>query len=116
MARPQLKINAEDVEKLAAIGCTLREIAAFCNCSEDTIERRYAEPMNKGREKGKTRLRRSMWQAVDRGNITMMIWLSKQILGMREKIEQTIEESSDEDFDSMSKEDLNRIIERNGKK
>ena len=116
MARPKLQISNEDVEKLAAIGCTTKEIAAFFDCSDDTIERRFAGPLHKGREKGKTRLRRSMWQAVDRGNITMMIWLSKQILGMREKIEQTTEESSDEDFDSMSKEDLNRIIERNGKK
>ena len=116
MARPKLQISNEDVEKLAAIGCTTKEIATFFDCSDDTIERRFAGPLHKGREKGKTRLRRSMWQAVDRGNITMMIWLSKQILGMREKIEQTTEESSDEDFDSMSKEDLNRIIERNGKK
>jgi len=112
MARPKLQINAEDVEKLAAIGCTLKEIAAFCDCSEDTIERRFAEPMHKGREKGKTRLRRSMWQAVDRGNITMMIWLSKQILGMREKIDQTIEDTRDEKFDSMSDAALDKIINR----
>lgn len=116
MARPKLQISNDDVEKLAAIGCTTKEIAAFFDCSDDTIERRFAGPLHKGREKGKTRLRRSMWQAVERGNITMMIWLSKQILGMKEKVEQTIEERSDDEFDSMSSEDLNNIISRNGQK
>jgi hypothetical protein len=33
-------VDPSDVEKLASIGCTLKEIASFCGCSHDVIKRR----------------------------------------------------------------------------
>lgn len=35
----------------------------------------------------KMKLRQRMWEAVDKGNVTAMIWLSKQYLGFTEKQE-----------------------------
>lgn len=87
MARPQIEIDHEEVIKLASIGCSNEEIAAFFDCSKDTIERRFAAELTKGRENGKTRLRRLQWQAATKGNVVMQIWLGKQMLGQKDKQE-----------------------------
>jgi len=94
MARPKIKIDATEVEKLAAMGCTTEEIAAFFDCSRDTIERRFAAKLLKGKERGRTRLRRLQWQAAEKGNPTLLIWLGKQYLGQSDKIEQKVDETS----------------------
>lgn len=91
MARPKKQIDPIEVEKLAAMGCANTEIAAFFDCSADTIERRFAGVLRKGREKGKTKLRRLQWQAAEKGNVVMLIWLGKQYLGQKEHIDQTID-------------------------
>lgn len=87
MARPKLEIDGTEVEKLASIGCTTQEIAAFFDCSKDTIENRFSAELAKGRENGKTRLRRLQLQAAQKGNVVMLIWLGKQMLGQKEKVE-----------------------------
>jgi IS30 family transposase len=87
MARPKKPINKEDLEKLAAMHCTIEEIAAWFNVSRDTIERRYAAEIHKARQQGKISLRRMQFQAAQNGNIVMMIWLGKQILDQTERKE-----------------------------
>lgn len=87
MARPRLNIDPIEVEKLAAMGCSNREIAAFFDCDEAVIRKRFSAECDKGREKGKSKLRRLMWQSAERGSHVMQIWLSKQILGYAEKQE-----------------------------
>ena len=87
MARPKkYDIDTQEVEKLAGYGCTNIEIADFFGCSENTI-RRYGEFLTKGREKGKIRLRQLQWRSAERGNVTMQIWLGKQILGQVDRQE-----------------------------
>ncbi len=78
------EVDAELVEKLASIFCTQEEIAYVAGCSVDTLERRFAEVIKKGKEKGKASLRRLQWQSAEKGNITMQIWLGKQHLGQRD--------------------------------
>ena len=85
MAKP-LEIDAEQVRKLAAINCTMIEIASVVGCSVDTLERRFADVIKEGRAHGRSSLRRHMWEAVQKGNITMMIWLSKNILGYGDRV------------------------------
>lgn len=87
MARPKLEIDEEVVEKLASIQCTMIEIASVVGCSVDTLERRFADIIKKGQDKGKMSLRRAMFQKANEGNATIMIWLSKQHLGMVDKFE-----------------------------
>ena len=89
MARPQKEINPVLVEKLARIGCTLGEIATIVECSEDTLERRYADEMRKGRDTLKMRLRRKQVLVAMRGNVAMLIWLGKQMLGQVDRQEIT---------------------------
>ena len=88
MARPKkYNIENKDVEKLASYGCSVREIANYFGCSEDLIKKSYSQFVTKGKDKGKIRLRQMQWKAADKGNVTMLIWLGKQVLGQSEKSE-----------------------------
>lgn len=91
MARPKKQIDAKLVHDLASIGCKNNEIAAFVGCSTDTLERRFAAELINGRESVKISLRRWQLQAAQKGNVAMLIWLGKQMLGQTEKVEQTSE-------------------------
>lgn len=91
MARPRKVIDKTEVEKLAAMGCSNIEIGSFFDCSADTIERRFAGELRKGREKGKIKLRRLQWQAAEKGNVVMLIWLGKQVLGQRDQMDTKVD-------------------------
>lgn len=91
----KIKIDEKEFEKLCAIHCTQQEIAEWFTVSPDTIDRwcklhfkeKFAEVHKRLSAKGKASLRRTMFQTALNGNVTMMIWLSKQYLGMSEKQE-----------------------------
>lgn len=87
MGRPLKPVDEKQVEQLAAIDCTNEEIASVVGCSVDTLTRRFADVLIKGRENGKASLKRMMWKAATSGNVTMQIWLSKNRLGYRDKID-----------------------------
>ena len=84
IGRPRLQLDEEQIINLAKINCTMKEIASVMKCSVDSLERNFADIIKRGQEEGKISLRRHMWIAAEKGNITMQIWLSKQLLGMRE--------------------------------
>ena len=75
------------VEKLAAVGCMPGEISTIVGCSLSTLERRFADEMRKGRENVKARLRKKQIEVALAGNVSMLIWLGKQMLGQAEKVE-----------------------------
>ena len=85
--RPLAVIDGAKVEALARIHCTTAEIAAVLGCSPDTLERRFAALLKKGREEGRASLRRSQWKLANEGNATMCIWLGKQLLGQKDRHE-----------------------------
>lgn len=88
MARPFKGIDLDLIEKLAAIHCTNTEIAATVGCDSSLLSKpRYSGIIAKGKERGKTSLRRKMFETAMGGNVTMMIWLSKQLLGHVDKKE-----------------------------
>lgn len=84
----------EEFGKLCGIQCTLSEIAAYYDVSEDTIERavkrthklKFADYFKQKRKKGFVSLRRTMWQLALKGDKTMLIWLSKQHLEFTDKM------------------------------
>ncbi len=84
MARPLKQIDENQVKQLAAINCSYAEMAAVLDCNESTLTRRFAQAIQKGREHGRMSLKRKMFETAMGGNVTMMIWLSKQMLGYRE--------------------------------
>jgi hypothetical protein len=78
-------IDADQVRKLAALGCTHEEIADVVGCSHDTISRRFKDEVEIGRRQGNASLRRKQFDLAMSGNVTMLIWLGKQRLGQAEK-------------------------------
>lgn len=92
MARPRIEINKKAFENLCKIQCTQEEIAEYFDCSPDTIDRwckreykeNFAEVFKKKRKLGYISLRRMQWQSAEKGNITMQIFLGKQLLEQRE--------------------------------
>jgi hypothetical protein len=89
MARPMKKIDEQAIQKLAQMHCTFDEIAEFCEVSTKTLQRNYVHLIKKGRELGKISLRRAQFEKALSGNVVMQIWLGKQHLDQRDKIEQT---------------------------
>ena len=87
MARPKLKLDANLIETLAKVGCTNESIAIQVGCSVDTLTRRYADVLTKGRENMKTSLRIWQLKAAENGNAALLIWLGKQLLGQRDNID-----------------------------
>lgn len=86
-------IDEKLLEKLAFLHCSYKEMASILEVSADTLKRRYADKIEQGRNKCKQKLRRMMLQeAFEKENWKMMIWLSKQMLGHSEKVEEIIEE------------------------
>lgn len=67
---------------MAAIGLSVKEIAAVLGCSHDTIARRFKHQLDSGWENMRASLKRAQYEAaVKKGNTTMLIWLGKQHLG-----------------------------------
>ena len=88
--RPKKEIDYTTVEKLANIQCTQDEIASFLGISTRTLQRdeQFMELFNRGRENGKMSLRRIQWKHAEK-SVPMAIWLGKQYLGQRDKVEYT---------------------------
>lgn len=82
------QIDKVQVFRLASIACTIDEIAAFCCVSARTIERRCKTELTRGRKIAEMSLRRKQFEkAVKEGNVTMLIWLGKQMLGQKDRVE-----------------------------
>lgn len=94
--------DLEQVIELIRIQCTKLEICAVLGVSEDTLTRRirehgiegvenFADLYEKHAKEGRSSLRRAQWKAAHNGNVTMQIWLGKQMLGQRDQIKQSVE-------------------------
>ena len=82
VGRPKLDIDPEQVRRLARLHCTMEEMARFFGCHRDTLHNNFSAEIDKGRAEGNISLRRKQWQmAVEKGNVVMLIWLGKQMLG-----------------------------------
>jgi len=79
-----VKTNLDQVEELAAIGCTLQEIATVAGVSKrQQNSKALLKAIDRGRAHGVVALRRLQWNAARAGDITAQIWLGKQRLGQR---------------------------------
>ena len=90
MARPRIKIDWDEFDKLCSLLCTQKEIAEWFGCTDDTIQTAvkrkhkvgFSEYYKKKSCGGKVSLRRAQYLlATEDRNPTMLIWLGKQHLG-----------------------------------
>src|SRR3990167_11152323 len=88
IGRPKKVIDYKIVAKLAGIHCTQEEMADVLECGLRTLQMdaEFMHIYKKGIANAKMSLRRKQWQAVENGNVAMMIWLGKQYLSQREPI------------------------------
>jgi len=88
---PKAKLDLKQIEAAASIGCTREEIAVIVGVSAKTILRREEakEAIANGQARMRASLRRLQWTKAKEGNVTMMIWLGKQILGQKDRVEET---------------------------
>lgn len=98
MARPKLNIDVEEVRKLAEIGCNTVEMGHFFSCDPQTITNRFSDILKKSSAKLKMSLRRVQINAALKGNITMMIWLGKQLLDQCERQQVVLSKIPDDVF------------------
>jgi hypothetical protein len=82
----------DQVEALAAIGCTLEELGAVVGVSARTLirwqkEETFRDALERGRCRAKVSLRRAMWKSALGGNVKMQICLGKRMLGQRDEPE-----------------------------
>lgn len=90
-----ISVNWKDFDKLLSMQCTLREVASFFECSEDTIENivkkeklcTFSEYSREKKANGKRQLRKRQMDIAMQGNTTMLIWLGKQYLDQKDKNE-----------------------------
>ncbi len=83
VGRDKTVVPPDQVEELAALGCTDRDIANFFGIKEDTLRYNFADNLVKGRENLKISLRRAMLKnACANMNAAVQIFLAKNILGM----------------------------------
>ena len=83
--RPKFEVTEEQkmqIKKMAEIHCTRKEISYIMDISMDMLRKYCDDLIEEGRAVGKTRLRRAQWQnAIEEKNVTMQIWLGKNLLG-----------------------------------
>lgn len=89
MGRPKKPLDKDVIARLSQIGCTQEEIGSCVGISARTLQRRYADLVKENKNIGKASLRKKMWDKAMRGqgNDKLLIWLSKNELNMRDKIE-----------------------------
>lgn len=115
MGRPKIQIDIEQFESLMRLHPTIEDAANFFNCSHDVIERfvkdKFSDTFASFREKRavhtRMSIKRKMIEKALSGDNTMLIWLSKNMLGMSDKMVQTTEHR----FDSWTEDQLDKRIE-----
>lgn len=83
VGRNKTIVPPEEVEDLAALGCTDRDIANWFGIDENTLRYNFSDNLVKGRENLKISLRRAMLKnACVNLNAAVQIFLAKNMLGM----------------------------------
>lgn len=93
--RPRLVLNEDGISLITSLSqyrCTDEEIAAVLNVTVDTLQARhnkkaFSDAKKRGIEGGTASLKRMQWKAAQDGNVTMLIWLGKNMLGQSDKVE-----------------------------
>jgi hypothetical protein len=89
MARPRMKIDIAELEKLYQLQCTDKEVAAFLGISVKTLDRRkkipkFSDAMNGAKAKGLVSVRRMLFSLGAKGNVAAAIFLAKNLLGYKD--------------------------------
>ena len=84
--RPPLPLDEKTVYLLAEQGNTQEDIAAYYCTTRELIGRRFSHIIHQAQATMRMRLRQRQWTMAE-DNVAMQIWLGKQILGQKEKVD-----------------------------
>ena len=89
--RPKINVDLDDIEELAAEGNTCEDIASALGFSKATLFGRkdIRAAYFKGRAQLAVNLRHWQMECAKSGNVNMLIWLGKQFLGQKDKLEES---------------------------
>ena len=107
---PYKEINKDTFEKLCSIQCTQAEICAVLDVNHETLERwcertynkKFAIVYKEKRGVGKVSLRRMQFEMAS-NNVTMAIWLGKQMLGQTDNGPVVEDDTNTIEEDSLSR-------------
>ena len=109
--RPRLVLNQDGeklIEDLYSIMCKDDEVEGIIGADIETLKaehniERFSRAQKKGHSMAKTSLRRAQFKSALDGNVTMQIWLGKQILGQREPRDESERNDQNESFNALVK-------------
>ena len=109
--RPRLVLNQDGeelIEKLYSVMCKDDEVEGIIGADIETLKaehniERFSRAQKKGQSIAKNSLRRAQFKSALDGNVTMQIWLGKQILGQREPRDESERNDQNESFNALVK-------------
>ena len=93
MGRKAVKIDKDQVQALARLGCTWDEIADVLGVARSTLgknmktDKSVRDAYEKGIAEGDVSIRRAQYDSAMQGKTAMLIWLGKNRLGQTDRIE-----------------------------
>jgi hypothetical protein len=122
MARPRVKIDVAELEKLYGMQCTDEEVAAFVGVSTRTLARRkgvqkFADVIERAKARGRVSVRRALFRLAAAGNIAAAIFLAKNLLGYKDIVSNEhsgpdgtpIQFANKPDYSQLSDEELEQL-------
>jgi hypothetical protein len=99
MSRPKAQISEKQVMTLIGKGWHLVDIAEFLGHDEKTIRNHFPGILTKGKAGVRGRIRETQLEVAEKGNVGMLIWLGKQLLGqsdtsLNEHVENALKETN----------------------
>lgn len=97
MQPTKVVIDPVQLGKLAEMCCSIEEVAAYFRTTVQTVRARIKKDPLKtvwesGLARGRISLRRAQMQSALGGDRTMQIWLGKQLLDQKDKVDQDIKQ------------------------
>ena len=85
IGRKGIAVPPDEVELMASIGCTDREIAQYFGIDDQSMRHNFQDQLIQGRMNLKNSLRRAQLRVALDGQPSMLIWLGKNILNQTDQ-------------------------------
>lgn len=92
LGRPRKILDERKITELIGKGFTVEFVADFCGVHVDTLYVNYSEALRKGRVFRDGCLQAKQLKEAMKGNVTLLVWLGKQWLAQRDKLDVVSEE------------------------
>lgn len=79
-------VPQDEVEKLARLWCSYSEIAEWFGIPVESLKYNFKDVIDRGRSETRQALRKAQLKSALGGNVTMMIWLGKNILAQSDTL------------------------------